>query len=210
MKRTLILILVISVLFLPLHQVSAVIEQNELEWGTGTSIRLSGEIVSDKLTDDFHPLGITVTLLSLNESVVEIYNIRVDYRISTHFSGYTPMSRLSVINSSSQTTVFFQYDALWGNCSLEMKISLFSNYTLGEDPTFVTDWVVYFNIEPYVEPTTPSVTETPTNTTPTQDGFDWGENWYIFLIVGGGILVILVLIRVGTSLNHKRKMRKLE
>ncbi|MHA1200878.1 MAG: hypothetical protein ACTSQF_16310, partial [Candidatus Heimdallarchaeaceae archaeon] len=174
MKKSVIILLVFSLLLLPFHQVNAAIEHNDLVWGSGTSVRLTGEIASEKLTDDMHTLGIAVMLLSLNETAVEVYNVRVDYRIYgpiSHFYGYIPLSGLSTINSSSQTNVLFHYDSLWENCSLELKISLSENNTISDDPTFVTDWIVYFNLEPYEEPTTPEPTETPTYTTEPDNGF---------------------------------------
>ncbi len=211
MKKIAAFVLIFSIFLLPINHVNAVIENNDLNSGTGTSIRLTGEIVSEKLTDDIHTLGITVMLLSLNESATEIYDVRVDYRVTGHFSQYRPLSRLSVINSTTQADATFQYDSIWENCTLEMMVTYTENNTLTADPTFVSSWVLFFNLEPYVESTeTPTATNPTTPSTQPDNGFDWGEHWYIFPAIGGGILLILVLVKVGTFLNHKRKMKKLQ
>ncbi len=204
MRKLIGFILIISLFTIQLFNISAIIRENDLDWGTGTIVNLMGEISSEKLTDDLHTLSITLTLLSLNDTAVELYNIRVDYRIPDHFSQYRPLSRLSTINSTSKVDVLFQYDSLWGNCNLEMSLSFDENNTLINDPTYVTGWIVYFNLEPYVQPTTPTTPPTSTLPSSTPTGFDWGENWYIFLIIGGGILLVLVLIRFGISLKNRK------
>ena len=212
MKKLIALTFILYIFAIPFYRINAVTEMNDLQWGSGTSIRFTGEIASEKLTDDFHTLRITVTLLSLNESAVELYNIRVDYRIEGHFSQYRPLSRLSSINSSSSVDVLFQYDSLWENCTLDMKISFDENNTLTSDPTYFTDWIVFFNLEPYVEPTeTPTYTNpTSPTSTPTNSGFDWGKNWYIFPVIAGGILIVLLLAKLGTTLKYRRKQRLLK
>jgi len=204
MKKFIALTLMLTLFTIQCTYVKAVITDNNLDWGTGTIVNLMGEISSEQLTDDLHTLSITLTLLSLNDTAVELYNIRVDYRIPDHFSQYRPLSRLSIINSTSKVDVLFQYDSLWGNCNLEMSLSFDENNTLTDDPTYVTGWIVYFNLEPYVQSTTPTTppTSTPPSSTPT--GFDWAENWYIFLIIGGGILLVLVLVRLGIFVKNKK------
>ena len=200
MKKSLVFTLCIIFLFLPFYHVNAVIESNDIDWETGTIVRLKGEISSTKLTSDIHTLGLSLTLLSLNESATEIYNIRIDYRIPGHFFQYTPLPKLTTINSTSQANVVFQYDTSWGNCTLDLKLSLYENNTLIEDPNFTKDWKVYFYIATI--PTTP--TETQTSTTTSNNGFDWGKNWFIFPLIGVGIVLILVIIRISTLFSRRR------
>lgn len=209
MKKSLAIFLILTLFSFPSHHVKAVTNSYNINMFSGTSIRLSGEISSEKLTSDIHDLAITIKLLSLNESAVAIYNIRVDYRIPEHFSQYRPFVSLSEINSTSQASAVFQYDAIWGNCTFEMKVSFIENNTLTDDPTFATDWMVFFNLEPFIEITTPTSTETSTYPTLPHTGFDWGKNWYIFLIIGVGVLLILLTIRISINMKSKIKDRKL-
>ena len=182
MKRKVGLVIILFILFVPSLYVNG--ESKTVHWtcDTGTKIDVTAEVDSTALENGLHLVDITVKLIDLNNDANDIHDIELQHRIPGYYTTVVAHFDPMITVGNSQTlTRYFEYQKEWGTVYLEIKLECVEDIPLLPDIRIYTDWIVFFVLTPFEETPTPT-------TTPTGNGFNIAEDWWVFIVGGVGLL----------------------
>ena len=182
MNRKVVLLILIAVVFSSFLTINAASASRLMTWSTGTKIDVTVEIASINLEDGLHLVDITVELYDLSDDAIDIHDIELQYRIQGHYlSGIVNFDPIITVGNSQTLGRYFDYEKAWGIVYLEIKLECIENIPLQPDQPLVADWgnmILLYPVHDYTPPTP----------TPTGNGFDISEDWWVFLVGGVGLL----------------------
>ena len=182
MKRKVGLVIILFILFVPSLYANGESKTVHWTWETGTKIDVTAEIDSTALENGLHLVDITVKLIDLNNDANDIHDIELQHRIPGYYTtGIAHFDPMITVGNSQTLTRYFEYQKEWGTVYLEIKMECVEDIPLQPDIRIYTDWIVFLALTPFEE------TQTPT-TTPTGNGFNIAEDWWVFVVGGVGLL----------------------
>ena len=139
---------ILSIALIPKNNVQATSTTYDFYNEFGTRIEVTTTIKSVYPKNGANLVEFVALLEGLRPSAVSVYNIVVNFRITSYELESTSLSDLNSVGNTASSSSFFEYNPAWGELDMEIQVTWTEEIPSSTDILGTTAWVVVFTLKP--------------------------------------------------------------